>query len=174
MPRLMGVSLVAVLAGAVAMYFIGFVIYGLLFQEVWAQQVLIDRGVASAEGAAALSGAALMAELEAIPTVLDPMVAMGVGFIISLATAAGMAAALKYLKPSSLGAAVGYAVLFWLAFAVTTLSYNVVYYSESVVNFGLDVVHMLLGYTAAAAVIHALDGRAMREPRATPDAGATA
>lgn len=174
MPRVMGVNLVAALAGAVAMYFIGFVIYGLVFQEVWTQEVLINRGAVSAEEAAALSGAALMAELEAIPTVLDPMVAMGVGFLISLLTAAGMAAALNFLKPSSLGGAVGYAVLFWVAFAVTTLSYNVVYYSESVINFGLDLVHMLLGYTAAAAVIHALDGKAMRAARAAPDASATA
>ncbi len=174
MPRVMGVNLVAVLAGAVAMYFIGFVIYGLLFQEVWTQQLLINHGVVSAEEAASLSGAALMAELEAIPGAMAPPVAMGVGFIVSLVTAGGMAAALKFLKPSSLGAAVGYAVLFWLAFAVTTLSYNVVYYSESVINFGLDVVHLLLGYVAAAAAIHALDGKAMREQSAAPDAGATA
>ena len=47
------------------------------------------------------------------------------------------------------------------AFAVTTLSYNVLYYSESVTSFWIDAIHMILAYGTAAAVIYAIDGRAV-------------
>ena len=162
MPRVMGVNLVAVLAGAVVMYFIGFLIYGLLFQEVWTQQLLENHGVVGPGEGASLTGDALIEAAATIPQQMDMGLAMGLGFVISLVTSLGITLALGYMKPASMGTALARAGVLWIGFAVTTLAYNVVYYAESHISFGLDSIHMLLGYLAAAAVIYALDGKAMR------------
>ncbi len=172
MPRVMGLNLVAVLAGAVAMYFIGFLIYGLLFQEVWTQQNLVNHGLLAADEASTLTGDALLARSAEIPAHMDTGLAMGLGFVVSLVTACGMAAILNFLKPASMGAALGRAAVLWIGFAVTTLAYNVVYSSESPVLFGIDTMHLLLGYLAGAAVIYAIDGKAIRGDAAIAEAAA--
>lgn len=171
MPRVMGVNLLAALAGALAMYFIGFLIYGLLFQEIWTQQTLVNHGVVSANDAGSLTGDALMQELESLPAAMSPTLAMGVGFLISLTTALGVAAVLGLTKPASMRSALLHAVILWAGFAATTLSYNVVYSSESTIIFGIDLVHLFLGYLAAAAVIYAIDGSALGGKRSEPVAG---
>ena len=45
MPRVAGVNIVAVIAGAVVIYFIGFMIYGVIFGEVWSNENLSDHGL---------------------------------------------------------------------------------------------------------------------------------
>ena len=162
MPRIMGLNVVAVLAGAVAMYFIGFVIYALLFQDVWMQHTLMNHGLATADEAAGMTSDALLARMEDIPAALNPTVAMSLGFVVSLVTACAIGAVLNLTKPASMGAALGRAAVLWIGFAVTTLAYNVVYSSESPVLFGIDTMHLLLGYLAGAAVIYAIDGKAVR------------
>lgn len=162
MPRIMGVNLLAALAGAVAMYFIGFLIYGLIFQEVWSQQTLVNHGLLAPADAGSLTGEALMQRMQDIPSSLSPTVAMSFGFVISLVTALGIAVMLSLTKPMSLGSALLHAAILWVGFAATTLAYNVVYSSESMTIFHIDLVHLLLGYLAAAAAIFLIDGKAIR------------
>lgn len=162
MPRIAGLNVIAVLAAAIAMYFIGFVFYGLIFQEIWSQQTLENHGLVAVGEGATLTGEPLMAEMQRIPGAMEMAPAMSLGFVISLLTATGIAAVLKMAKPSGLGGALGTGLVLWAGFAATTLAYNVVYSSESRIIFGIDLAHLLLGYLAASAVIFLLDGKAMR------------
>jgi hypothetical protein len=160
--RVAGVNLVAVLAAAVAMYFVGFIFYGLLFQEVWSQQTLENHGLAPAGGAASLTGDALMAEMQRIPGAMEMGPAMGLGFVISLITALGLAMVLRLAKPQSLMSALRVGMIAWVGFAATTLAYNVVYSSESRIIFGIDLLHLFIAYLAGSAVIFLVDGKTMR------------
>lgn len=161
MPRVMGVNLLAALAAGVAMYLIGFLIYGLVFQEVWSQQLLENHGIVGPGEGASLSGEALTAALGEIPQALDVGLAMGLGFVVSLVQAFAIALALVWMKPASMGAALMRAGLLAVGFAVTTLSYNVLYYSESITNFWIDAVHVVLAFLAGGAVIYVMDGKAV-------------
>lgn len=162
--RIYGINLVAVLAASVAIFMIGAVIYGGVFSEVWGQQTLENHGIVAPGEGANLKGDALMAELQKIPGALDMGTAMGLGFMIALVTACGIGAVLKFARPASLIAALRVALILWAGFAVPTLAYNVVYSSESRTIFGIDMLHLLLDYVAAAAVIFLLDGKALSQP----------
>jgi hypothetical protein len=162
MPRVAGLNIVAVLAGALAMWIVGALFYTVLFGQVWQQQTLENHGIVGAGQAAALAGDALMAELKKIPNQMPEGLAYGLGFLISLFVAVGLGLLMKMSKPSSTGSAVGIAILAWLAFAAPTLTYNVVYSSESRVIFGIDLLHLFTGYLVAAVVIFLIDGKALR------------
>lgn len=159
MPRIAGLNIVAAIAAALVVYFIGFVIYGLVFGEVWAQQTLVDHGLARPEEAASISAEQM--ESMHIPGELDTTLAMSLGFIISLVTAIFVGVALKLMKPATLGAAMGCAVVLWVGFGATTLAYDVVYSSDSRINFGIDLLNLLLSYLAASAVFFLVDRKAI-------------
>lgn len=162
MPRVAGVNIIAVLAGAVALFFVGFVFYGLVFQQLWSQQLLENHGVVPPGGGTALTGPALMEALAKIPNAMPMGPSMGLGFLISLITALGLALMLKMTKAASLAAALRCALLLWLGFAASTLAYNVVYYSESRISYFIDLAHTLVAYLAASAVIFLIDGKAIK------------
>ncbi len=159
MPRVAGINVVAWLAGAIAIYFIGFIIYGLTLGSVWAQQNAMDHGLVTPEQASSLT----MEQLETmtIPGALDTTLAMSLGFVISLVTSLGLCIAQGMMKPKSLAEALRNGFILWLGFAATTLSYNVVYGSFSRVTFGIDMLHLFLDYLAASAVIFLLDGKVL-------------
>jgi hypothetical protein len=159
-------NLVAVLAAAIVIYFVGFLIYGLIFQQIWAQQTLENHGIVAVGAGAALTGEALQAELAKIPGAMDMPLAMSMGFLISLVTAIGMGLLLGLVKPPSLGAALGAGFVAWLGFAATTLAYNVVYSSESATIYGIDLMHLFIDYLAAAAVIFLIDGKRFKAAQA--------
>jgi hypothetical protein len=159
MPRVAGLNIVAVLAGAIAFYLVGMVIYGFALTEVWGQQLLINHGMAS-DQAMALTGEPLMQAMQAIPG-MDPMMAYSVGFVISLVTVVGIAVVLRMAKPASLLAAMGTAFVLWVCFAATGLSYNVVYSSESTVIYWIDLMHTLIAFLLSAVVMFLIDGKAI-------------
>ena len=160
MPRIAGLNVVAVIVAAIAFYAVGTVIYGFTLTEVWGNETLKNHGLMQA-GAPALSGTELMARLEEIPGSMAPGTAYGIGFLISLFTTIGVAVILKMAKPASLLAALGTAFVAWLCFTATTLSYNVVYSSESVTIYWIDLMHTLIAFLVSAAVLFLIDGRAM-------------
>jgi hypothetical protein len=155
-------NLIAVLAAAVAMYVVGFLFYGVIFQQVWAQQTLENHGIVAPGEGASFTGEALMAELLKIPNQLDFGPALGLGFVISIVTAIGIGMVLRLAKPASMAAALRTAFICWAGFAATTLAYNVVYSSESRVIFGIDLLHLFIGYLIAAAVYWLIDGKTIR------------
>lgn len=161
MPRVAGVNLLAALAAGIAMYLIGFLIYGVVFQELWSQQLLENHGIVAPGEGASLTGDELTEALGRIPQSMDVGLAMGLGFVVSLVQAFAIALTLVWMKPTSMGAALMRAGLLAVGFAVTTLAYNVLYYSESVTNFWIDAIHVILAYLAGSAVIYAIDGKAV-------------
>jgi hypothetical protein len=160
MPRVAGLNLVAVIMAAIAFYVVGMIIYGFALTDVWGNEMLKNHGLAEA-GAPALAGAELMAKLEEIPGTMDPGMAYGVGFIISLATVIGIAFVLKMARPASVLAAMGTAFVLWLCFIATGLSYNVIYSSESTTIYWIDLMHTLFAFLLSAAVLFLMDMKAI-------------
>ena len=161
MPRIAGLNVVAVLAGAVAYYLVGMVIYGFTLNQVWGEEMLRNHGIL-APGAAAPTGDALMAELGKIPNQMGMAESYGLGFLVCLTTTLGIAWVLKLAKPASIGAAIGVGLGLFVCFAVTGLAYNVIYSSESRTIFGIDLLYNALGFVLAAAAVFLLDGKAIR------------
>ena len=162
MPRIGGVNLLAVFAGAVGLYMVGFLFYGVIFTEIWSQQTLENHGLVPPGQGGALTGQALADAMAQIPGAMDMGPALGAGFLISLMTALGIGLVLGMVRPASLGGALRVALVLWLGFAATTLAYNIVYSSESRIIFAIDLAHLFLGYMLAAALIFLIDGKAIR------------
>ncbi len=162
MPRVAGLNLVAVLVAAIAFYAVGMIIYGFAVTEVWGQHTLINHGMAP-DQASALKGEELMAAVMAIPNSMGPALAYGLGGGVALVTTTGIALVLNMTKPASLGGALQRAFVLWLCFAATTLSYNVLYSSESRTIFAIDLAHLFIAYHLAASVLFLMDGKAMSE-----------
>lgn len=160
MPRIAGLNIVAVLAGAVAYYLVGMIIYGFTLTEVWGNEMLKNHGLA-AQDAAPLAGEALMAELNKIPNAMSEGMAYGLGFLVALVTTIGIAFVLNKARPASLVGALGVALLLWLCFAATGLAYNVLYSSESRVIFGIDLMHLAIAFLLSAGVMYLIDGKAI-------------
>jgi Protein of unknown function (DUF1761) len=162
MPRLARANLVAVFAAAVAIFSVGSLFYGLIFAEVWQQQFLENHGAVALGEGPSLTGQALRDALLAVPGQMPMGAALGFGFVLSLLMAFGLASAFSRMKPASLGAALGIALLLWLGFVVPVLGYNIVYYGESRIDFAIDLGHTLVALLAGAAVIFLIDGKALK------------
>jgi Protein of unknown function (DUF1761) len=165
MPRVAGLNLVAVLVATVAFYLVGMVIYGFTLMEMWANETLKNHGLLQ-PNSPALSGQELMAKLGEIPGSLSEGMAYGLGFLLTLVTTTGIALVLNMTRPASLGAALGRAFVLWLCFGAMTLTYNVIYSSESTTIYMIDLMHLFLGYHLAAAVLFLMDGKAIRSATA--------
>jgi len=161
MPRVAGLNVVAVLVAAVAFYAVGMVFYGFVFMETWGQEMLVNHG-ADPAAAHALTGDALFAELDKIPGSLDMATAYGLGFVVSLVTTIGIAIVLRLARPGSIVAALATALTLWLCFAVTGLSYNVLYSTESKTIFVIDMGHLLVAFLLSSAVLYLIDGKALK------------
>lgn len=163
MPRIAGVNLVAWLAGAITIYFIGFLIYGVTLSEVWANENLRDHGVFDAYSKLSAADQATFQ----VPGSFDMTTSMSLGFVIELVTALGLCIAQGIMKPKSIVEALRNGFVLWIGFSVTSLAYGAVYGSFSRVNFGIDALHTFLDYLAASAVIFLLDGKALSGMAAT-------
>ena len=160
MPRVAGLNIVALLVATVAFYLVGMVIYGFALMEVWANESLKNHGLL-APGSAPLTGDALYTALGAIPNSMGEGMAYGLGFVLTLVTTTGIALVLGMTRPASLGAALGRAFILWLCFGATTLTYNVIYSSESTTIYLIDLMHLFIGYHLAAAVLYLMDTKAL-------------
>jgi len=139
MPRIFGLNIIGVLASAIALYFVGFLFYGLFFADLWM---------------------GLQGFTEAQMLAADENMALGMvhGFIISLVTAIFIGLALERFGGDGMMSAIKSAVLLWAGFAVTTLAYGFVYAMQPFMLFVLDASHLLVGFVVVAVVQTALDG----------------
>lgn len=139
MPRIFGLNIIGVLASAIALYFVGFLFYGLFFADLWM---------------------GLQGFTEAQMLAADENMALGMvhGFIISLVTAIFIGLALERFGGDGMMSAIKSAVLLWAGFAVTTLAYGFVYALQPFMLFVLDASHLLVGFVVVAVVQTALDG----------------
>jgi len=144
MPRIFGLNMIAVLVAAIALYFVGFIFYGLLFAEMW-----VSLWNFSEE------------QIAAMETNAGPSMAMG--FVISLATAAFMGWAMKALKVEGIVSAAKTGAMLWAGFALTTLAYDTVYAGQSTTLLLIDAFHLLVGFKVAAVVYVLMDGVAVKD-----------
>lgn len=121
----------SLIVSAIAIYAIGFLLYGLIFEEDW----LIWTGY-TREALAP----------ESWRMALSP--------IMPLLLAAGIGAGLHWTKPADLGAALGLAFVVWLLLLFPTRLYAWVYGDEPLGLLLLDGGHLLANALVAAGIQH--------------------
>ena len=157
MPKLASVNLLGVLLAAVALYFVGFIWYGVVFSDVWLEDLMTTRNLITPEAYGELDAAGRQAAFQAAYPNASPGLSMGLGFVISLVTAFGLGFALKKMGAKGVAGYIGYAIVLWLVFAVTSLAYDHVYGLKPMIGFWIDSSHLLVGFSAAAAVLSFFD-----------------
>lgn len=131
MPRIFGHDLLAVIAAAVAIYIIGFLIYGLLLSDFWMEQYGY-----TADSFAGHEWKMFLGPVMPILTVL------GLAALFQTANASGLKAHLR----------IGFIV--WAGFSLSTLLYGFAYgIAMTKGALALDAVHLLLGILAASAIL---------------------
>ena len=129
--RSAGINWLAVIAGAVAFYVIGFLIYGMIVpEETWMELTgMTDQQKSVAESR------------------------MAFGPLMPLATAALLAVLFKWGAVDSAAKGVRWAAVVALASAVPAMWYGWVYGGMPAEMTLVDSVHLLLGHVAAGAII---------------------
>ena len=128
--RFGGVNLLAVLVAAIAIWAIGFVIYGVLFEEQW----MTWAGV-SAEAA----------ETEMWRMAFSP--------VMPILTAIGLAVIYRWKGVTDLRRAMVTSLVLWLCFGFVILMYGWTYSSQPAELLALDSAHILLNYLVGGAII---------------------
>lgn len=127
--RAAGINWLAVIAAGVAIYAIGFVIYGMLIPEEMSMS-----GMTEAERAAAMSR-------------------MPFGVVMPIMTAAFMALLFRWANVASVAKGAQMAVLVALASAIPTILYGWVYGGMTTDMAAIDGAHLMLGHVAAGAIL---------------------
>lgn len=155
MPKIAGVNVLGVVLGAVAMFFVGFIWYGLLFQEPWmAANGLFFAGEAketmqwlTADGVQTLAA-------DAGP---DPMT-MLMGFVLSLVLSFGLGWHMKQKNISKLGTAALFGLWMSLLIGVPLMAYDTVYTPfGSLMGLFVDGGHTVVTFVAACIVLSFFD-----------------
>lgn len=149
MPRLGNVNLLGVLLAAIAIYFVGFLWYGLLFSEAYMNGIGVffnDSGDTArwleADGIKSRTG---MGEEGAW---------MIGGFLIPLVLAFGLGWYMKKLQIASVGAAAGFGLLLSLLIGVPLMAYGLVYSPwHDWPAFFVDASHTVVSFVAGAVVL---------------------
>lgn len=136
MPKLMGVNLLGALLAAVAMFFVGYVFYGALFQSVWMASNGYTEEMLQAGNPAW----------------------MGAGFLISLVLSFGIGYFMRKRGISGVAAAIQFAAALAIVIGFPLLSYGFVYGAyHSVPGLLVDWGHTFVGFVVAAAVLSFFD-----------------
>lgn len=129
MPKL---NPIGIAIASVAFYFVGFLWYGLIFADAWMAAEGVSKEAAEAESPAW----------------------MGVGFVITVMQAVGLAIVLKWKGVESLGDAAMTAVILWALFALPFTFYDYIYTpGHNATLLMIDASHLLVGWTVCAAVL---------------------
>ena len=126
-----GINWLAVIVAAIAIYAIGFVIYGVLIPE---DQLMAMMGMDEAQKATAMSR-------------------MMYSPLMPILTAVFMAVLFKWGAVADATAGIKWAVVIGLASAVPTVLYGWVYGGHPTDMTMVDVSHLLLGHIAAGAIL---------------------
>jgi hypothetical protein len=130
--RINGLPVWGILAGGLALWFWGFLVYGVLFTDAWmAAEKLTE---ADYEGN-------------------SPLWMLG-GILISFATAKGLAFVLKWRDWPNIPGAIATAAIMALTFALSVNAYDLIYLPDhSWTVFFIDCFHLIVGWIIAAVVI---------------------
>lgn len=135
MPRLFGLNAVAVLAGSIVFYMVGFLWYGVLFSQAW----MAAEGVTAEE---AQEGSPIW---------------MAGGFLITILQVVGLGLAIKWRGATDLGGAIMTAVILWLFLALPFSLYAYLYLpAHDTTLLMIDASHLFVGWVTAAGVLAVL------------------
>ena len=129
---IVGDNWLAIAAGAVGFYAIGFIIYGAVFSKLWMQ----------------LSG---FTKEQLAPHAWK----MAVSPIMPILTAIGLAIILKLAQVDNLATGLVVTFQIWFFIVLSTRLYSFVYSPERPGLLVMDAIHLLLGTMAAGAIISA-------------------
>ena len=146
MPKIFGTSLLGILAASVALYFVGFLIYGILFQDQW----LAFNNMT-------------MEEATAINQNLGAMMYV-FGFLITILQVVGLSYVLQQSGASLLGTCAKIGAIIAALFALPLMAYAVLYEGRSTNALWLDFGHILIGYALAGAVLSFFRGKDAIDP----------
>jgi len=130
MPQIFNTKLWVILLAAIVFFMIGWIWYGMLFMEEWA----------------ALEGIDISGEPEM------EMDKMGIGFIISLLQAIGLAGIMKMSGKYGIKTGLKVGALSWLFFALPLMAYGWNWGNDPAQLFHIDIAHLLVGYLAMGLV----------------------
>lgn len=132
MPRIFGHDLLAVIAAIIAAYAVGFVMYGVLFTDMWMEMA----GLTEAEAAAA------------------PAWKMGLGIVMPILMVLGLAKLNTLAGKSDLTGHLTIGFVAWLGFAFSTLMYAYVYgVGYPLGLLVMDGAHLLIAIGLASAIL---------------------
>lgn len=132
--RIAGVNVLAVLLAAVAVYLIGFLIYGMLIDPAqWMASVGITQQEAEAVGAAR----------------------MPYGAVMPLMSAVGTAVLFKWASVDGLMSGIKWGVMIAFAAVIPTVWYDWVYGVGNCYGPTVDTVHALVSYAVAGGILAA-------------------
>ncbi len=138
MPKIAGVSLIGVIAAAIAMFMVGFVFYGLVFSDIY----MASRGVTAAD----FEG--------------QSPIYMGFGFLIELALAFGLGWLIHRLGVTSLNGAIMAGISIAVLIGWPVLAYEFAYNKfHSVPGLLVDWAHLLATFTVGSAILWFLRGK---------------
>lgn len=127
-----GDNWLAIIVAAIAIYAIGFIIYGAVFSGLWMK----------------LSGYT--------KEQLQPhMWKMAISWIMPILTAIGLALVLKSAGVTNLATGIVISLQVWFFIVLSTRLYSFVYSPEKPSLLVMDAIHLLLGLLAAGAIISA-------------------
>ena len=129
---IVGDNWLAIGAGAIAFYAVGFIIYGLVFSKLWMQ----------------LSG---YTKEQLTPHTWK----MAVSPIMPILTAIGLAVILKLARVDNLATGLLVTFQIWFFIVLSTRLYSFVYSPEKPGLLVMDTIHLLLGFMACGAIISA-------------------
>ncbi len=130
MPKILGLNLLGILAGSVAMFVLGWLWYGMIFMDKWM----------------ALMG------MTPDPSGDMAMAPMIYGFINVMVVTIGIGLVLKWLNVSKLMTALKYGLILCVCFALTTEAYVMIYAGSSSELFLINGSYNLVGYALVAAI----------------------
>ncbi|MDJ0922558.1 MAG: DUF1761 domain-containing protein [Henriciella sp.] len=153
MPRIAGVSLIGVVAAAIAMFFIGFLWYGLLFQAPWMEA----NGLFWADEAKTQLQWLTSDGIQVQEAAADPMIMLA-GFVLSLVLAFGLGWHMKQKGITQMGTAALFGLWLGLLIGVPLAAYDTVYGPwHSIAGLLVDGSHTVVGFVAACCVLSLFD-----------------
>lgn len=155
MPKIAGVNLLGVLLAAVAMFFIGFIWYGLLFSEPWMAANGLFYGDAAKETMQWLTADGVTSV--STDAGANPMIMLA-GFVLSLVLSYGLGWHMAQKNISKLGTAALFGLWMSLLIGVPLMAYDTVYTPyASLMGLFVDGSHTVVTFVAACAIMSFFD-----------------
>ena len=135
MPKYFGVSVLGLLLATVVFYLLGALWYGVLFAEQWMSLNHFTEETANAN----------MDKLGVMMWVW--------GVVITLVQVIGLAMVINWANASKLFTCIKISVFMALFFALPVMAYGTLYEGTSIYLLGIDILHLLLGYSLVGAIL---------------------